>query len=182
MGPGGFCGKRRFLLNAGDAPYLNIAFPIGALGMDDRDVGVDRANGSDFFSRKRTSNESRARRVFQEVVRRAASHRSERQTRRPRHKRGRKRGMGVLLNLERARPILLNGIPKPMQQSKSRIAGPRKYELARTTHPDHLIEDNVRAHANERKIPPPLPDDFMPRCKRHKMTESLQRHASPSRT
>jgi hypothetical protein len=84
--------------------------------------------------------------------------------------------MRVFFNLERARPVVLLSIPEPMKQTEAWIAGLGKDELLGAAHPDHLVVDNIGAHADEREIPALLPNDFVARGERDQMTESFERH------
>src|SRR5215510_1957077 len=84
--------------------------------------------------------------------------------------------MRVLFDLERARPVVLLGIPELMKQTEPWIAGPRKDELLGATHTDHLVVDDIRAHPDQGEIPPLLPNNFMACRKRHQMTEAFERH------
>ena len=43
-------GERRFLLHAEEAPDLGVALGVGALGVDDRHVGVERRHGGEHLA------------------------------------------------------------------------------------------------------------------------------------
>jgi hypothetical protein len=48
--------KHRLLLNTDDTPQLHIAFFVGALGMNNRDIGLDGTDCRDLFASERTFN------------------------------------------------------------------------------------------------------------------------------
>src|SRR5262249_16922133 len=77
---------------------------------------------------------------------------------------------------ERARPVVLLGIPETMKQTEPWIAGPRKDELLGAAHADHLVVDDIRAHPDQREVPALLPNNFMARRKGHYMTAAFHRH------
>jgi hypothetical protein len=100
---------------------------------------------------------------------------AERQIRRARRVRRRHAGVRVLLELERLRPSVLDGVAKAVQRADAGIAAPREHELARAAHPDQLVVDHVRRHPHERQVPPALPDQLVPRRVRDQVREALER-------
>ena len=94
----------------------------------------------------------------------------------PRDKCRRKSSMRIFFNVERPRPPFLDSVAESMKQTESGIARPGEYELASTTGPDHLIEDEIGAQPNQCEVLPLLPDNFMSGRKRDQMAESFQRH------
>src|SRR5262245_9728560 len=60
-------GKHRFLLNSNDTPQLNVAFFVGALGMNNRDIGLNGSNCRDLLAGVGTINRIQSRRVFEDV-------------------------------------------------------------------------------------------------------------------
>src|SRR5215212_5856766 len=81
----------------------------------------------------------------------------------------------MLLELERLRPAVLDGIAKAVQRADARVAAPRENELARAAHPDQLVVDEIRRHAHERELAPLLPDQLVPRGVRDQVREPLER-------
>ena len=47
--------------------------------------------------------------------------------------------------------------------------------LPRRPHPDHLVVNQVRSHADQSQIPAALPDDLVPRGERDQVGEAFQR-------
>ena len=56
---------------------------------------------------------------------------------------------------------MLDRVAEPVQRPDARVAAPRKDQLARTAHADHLIVDHVRRHADQSQIALLLTDHFV---------------------
>ena len=83
--------------------------------------------------------------------------------------------MRVLLELERLGPPVFDGIAHAVQRTDAGIAAPGEDQFARATHPDQLVVDHVRRHANQRQVAPVLPDQLVPGGVRDQMREALER-------
>jgi hypothetical protein len=69
--------------------------------------------------------------------------------------------MAVLLDLQRPRPLVFDGIAEAVQRADARIAAPGEFHSARRTGADQLVVENVRRHADQKQILFALPDHFM---------------------
>ena len=83
--------------------------------------------------------------------------------------------MGVLLELERRRPAVLDSVAEPVQGADARIPAPGEDQLPRAAHPDQLVADQVGRHADEREVFPPLPDQLVAGRVRDQVREALER-------
>jgi hypothetical protein len=162
-------------LDSGNPPQLNVAKLVGTLSMDDRDVRVHGPNSCDALSGKWTLNGSQGGRVCHQIGIGTATKNPKRQPRSPSHKCSGETGMRMFFNLEWTRPVLLHGIPEPMQQSETGVPGPGKNEFFGAAHADHLIEDNVGAKPDEGQIAALLPDDFVSCRKWDEVTKAFKR-------
>ena len=104
----------------------------------------------------------------------AAQH-PERQVRGAGRVRRRHAGVGVLLELERPRPAVLDRVAQPVERADARVAAPREDELPRTAHADHLVVDDVGRHPDELEVAPPLPDQLVTGRMRDQVREALER-------
>ena len=137
---------------------------VGALGVDDRHVGVERRDRVDRLvgvgRRDRADQRVRLRQVGLEV--RAQGH--ERQVRRAGRVSGDHAEVAVLLDLER-RPLpdrrRLDPPPDRVQPADARVAQPAEDELARDAARDHLVVDHVGRHPGERQVALLLADDLV---------------------
>ena len=84
--------------------------------------------------------------------------------------------MAVFFNRERRRPAGLYRVAKPVQGTHARISAPGKNQPRSASHPDHLVVNQIRSHANQREVAPPLANQLVPRGKRYQVRESFQRH------
>src|ERR1700742_4901408 len=62
-----------------------------------------------------------------------------------------------------------------MKRADARIAAPGEFQCASDTHPDHLIVEDIRRHADQGQIPPSLANDLMTRRIRDEVREALER-------
>ena len=79
--------------------------------------------------------------------------------------------------LERRRPAVLHRVPKPVQRPDPGVAAPRERQRAGAAGADHLVVDEVGRHADQVKVFPPLPDEFVARGERDQVREALHGHA-----
>ena len=147
--------------------------PIGLLGVDHRDVGIERADGREPLAGERAFDRSDRVGLADEVAACVAAKHGERQARRARGVPIRHPRVAVLLELERRGPAALDRVPEAVEAADARVASPREDEPPRAAHADQLVVDQVGCHPHEREIPPPLPDDLVPGRKRNKVGESL---------
>src|SRR5262245_53150695 len=84
--------------------------------------------------------------------------------------------MAMLDNLNGMRPTTLHGIAQAMQRADPRIATPRKDQPPGDAHSDHLIEQQIGGHANERQVLPPLANDLVASRVRNQVREAFQSH------
>jgi hypothetical protein len=87
----------------------------------------------------------------------------------------------VLDDLERRRPAVLDCVPEAVQRADAGVAAVGEDQLARTSHADQLVVDQVRRHAHERQLAPTLTDQLVPGGERDQVREALERdgHAVP---
>ena len=82
-------------------------------------------------------------------------------------------GVAVLLDLDRVRPAVLDGVAKAVQRSHPGIAAVGEHQLAGRPHPDHLVIEDVRRHPDELQIAAPLTKDLVAGGKRDQVGEAL---------
>ena len=82
----------------------------------------------------------------------------------------------MLLVGERIRPGILDGVAQAVQRADAGIAGPREHQLFGAAHPDQLIVDDVRRHADQRQVLAALANDLMAGGGRNEVGETLHRH------
>jgi hypothetical protein len=56
--------------------------------------------------------------------------------------------MSMLVECQRVRPRIFDGIAEPVKRAHARIAAPRKNQTISAPHANELIVDDVRRHAN----------------------------------
>ena len=88
-------------------------------------------------------------------------------------------GVGVLLELERDRPVVLDRIPEPVQRPDPGVPAPGEDELAGGAHPDQLVVDQVRRHPDQRQVAPSLPDQLVPRGLGNEVREPFEGDGIP---
>src|SRR5215211_9334383 len=84
--------------------------------------------------------------------------------------------MRMLLELERPRPGVLDGVAHPVQRADAGISAPREDQLARAPHPDQLVVDYVGGHPDEAEVAALLPDQLVPGRVWDQMREPLERN------
>ncbi len=166
-------GQHGLLLHAGDAPVLDVAGPVGPLGMDDRDVGGQRRHGGQRLAGERAVDGGNAGRVaFQPGAAVTAQHR-ERQARRPGHVPVGHPGVAVLLQLQRARPGVLDCVAEPVQRADAGVAAPGEHQPGGAARADQLVVDHVRGHPDQGQPAAALPDHLVPGCVRDQVGEAF---------
>jgi len=80
----------------------------------------------------------------------------------------------MLFDLNRLGPVVFDRVAQPMQRSDARISSPGKDDLLDAPRPDQLIVDQVRCHADHRKIALRLPDNLMPGGERDQVREAFK--------
>jgi hypothetical protein len=142
--------------------------------VDDADVRPVRRHGGELLAgeRARHGRDTSAR---GQVAAAVAAQDAEREVGRAGRVRRRHPRVRVLLDLERRRPAVLDGVPEPVQRADSGIAAPREDELARAAHPDQLVVHEVRRHPDQRQVAPALADQLVPRRVRDQVREALER-------
>ena len=63
-----------------------------------------------------------------------------------------------------------------MQRADAGVPAPGEHERAGAPHPDQLVVDDVRRHAHEGQLAPPLPNQLVTRGVRDEVREALERH------
>ena len=155
-----------------------LPFAVGALGMDDRDVGLERRHGVDLpvavWRRHLADQRVGHRQVGLEV----RPQREERQVRGPRGVPRDHPEMRVLLELERGHAQLrdrgrLDAPPDRVEPAHARVAEPREDQLPRDAARDHLVVDDVGRHAAQGQVAPALADDLVAGRERDEVREPL---------
>ena len=164
------------LLHAGDTPHLHVARGVGALGVNDRDVGLEGRHGSEHLAGERARHRLDVRRAPGEVGTAVPAQHGERESGRACNVAIRHAGVAVLLQLQRPRPVVLDCITKPVQRANPRITAPREDEFGGTAGADELVVDEVGCHADEREIAATLPDDLVAGRERNKVREAFERN------
>jgi hypothetical protein len=70
---------------------------------------------------------------------------------------------------------MLDGVAEAVEAPDAWIPSPPESEPAKAPHADQLVGDQVRDHAHERELAPPLADQLMPGCERDEVAEALER-------
>ena len=168
-------GEHRLLLHARQAPQLHVAAPVGLLGVDDRDVRVQRLHRHQRLAGERAGDRlDRVGLVGQPGAGVAAQH-GERQAGRAGHVPVGHPGVAVLLDLQRPRPAVLDGVAEAVQRPDPRVAAPGEDQLAHAARADQLVVDDVRRHPDQREVTAALPDHLMARRERDQVREPLHR-------
>ena len=85
----------------------------------------------------------------------------------------RHRGMAVLFELKRRRPVVLHRVAQAMQRADAGVAAPREDEFFRAAHADQLVVDQIGRHADQRQPLPSLADRLMPGSEGDQMRKPL---------
>src|SRR4029077_13133746 len=128
---------------------------VGPLDVDDGDVGADRldlhqAAGCDQprIGAKDVAAQQRARRETRHVPGGGPQ-------------RERDREVGMVVNLERSRHLLLAGPSVAVAEPFGDVADPRRRDLPDAARPDQLVEESVRYRTDELEVATPLADDLV---------------------
>ncbi len=84
-------------------------------------------------------------------------------------------GVTVLLDLERVRPLILDGVAKALQRTDARIAAPRKGQFGHASGADQLVVGEVGRHPYEVQIATTLTDDLVSGRMRNEVGEAFER-------
>ena len=169
-------GEHRFLLHPEDALDQHVAVPVGAERVDDRYVRADCRHGCQHLpgigTGERADRGVHAGKVDALVA--------------PENGKGQiggagligvgHRGVGMLLERERRRPVVLHRVAHAVQRSDAGIAAPGKDQPVGGAHADQLIVDQIRGHADERQVLPALADHLMAGGERDEMGEAFHGH------
>jgi hypothetical protein len=80
-----------------------------------------------------------------------------------------------VLELERHRPAVLDGVAQAVEGADAGVAAPREDQPASAAHADQLVVDQVRRHPHELEVAAALADDLVAGRKRDQVGEALQR-------
>ena len=86
-------------------------------------------------------------------------------------------GVAMLVDFERHGPAMLDGIAQSVQGTDAGVAAPRKRKLARATHADHLVVNQVGCHAHQVETATALANDLVTGGKWNQVRKSLERNA-----
>ena len=129
--------------------------------MDDRHVRPDRRHGRQHLAGKGTGDGFDGRIHLRQVGADVAAEDGERQAGRARLVGIGHGGVGMLLDRQRARPAVLDGIAQAVQRADAGIAAPGEDHLLGAAHADQLVVDEVRRHADQREVAAALPDHLV---------------------
>ena len=82
----------------------------------------------------------------------------------------------MLLDFDWIRPAPLDRVAQAVQRADARIAAPREHHLTRAAAADHLIEQQIGGHADQRQVRQLLPDDLVSRREGNQMGETFESH------
>ena len=120
-----------------------VAFAVRALRMQNRHVGIQCRDRGELFAGERTSHSANTWIGLRKIIADVTAQGAEGQPRRAGAIGGGHAGMAVLVQFQRLRPLLLDGIAQTMQRADARIAAPGEGELSRAAHADQLVVDQV---------------------------------------
>ena len=166
-------GEHALFLHAGDAPVLDVALAVGALGVDDGYVRAERRDGCEPLARERADDLGDAGRLGGQAGAAVSAQDGEGQPGRACHVPVGHSRVAVLLDLERDGPCVLNRVPEPVQGSDARIACPGEHQLAGAARPDQLVVDDVGRHPDQGQVLTPLPYHLVACGMRDQVGETL---------
>ena len=169
-------GQHDLLLHAGDAPHHHVAAPVGVLGVDDRDVRVERRHGRQLLAGERAGDRGDRAGVVDEIGAEVAAQHGERQSRGAGGVAVGHPGVAVLLDLQRPRPAVLDGVAEAVQRADAGVATPREDHPGDAPGADQLVVDDVRGHPHDGEVTPALADDLVAGGDRDQVGEPLQGH------
>jgi hypothetical protein len=141
--------------------------------VDDGHVGVECRYRGQGLPRERADDRSHAVRSGGETGSRIATEHRERESGGTGHISIGQAGVAVFIDLESAGPGILDRVAEAMEGADAGIPAPGEDQLGGTTHPDHLVEEQIRGEPDEREIGHTLADDFVAGGKRYEVGESL---------
>jgi len=80
----------------------------------------------------------------------------------------------MFIEFESPRPLMFNGVAKPVERTDSRIATPGKDQLLCATCTNQLVTDEIRRKSHEGEISTALPYDFVTGSEWYEVCESLE--------
>ncbi len=170
-------GEGRLALDPDQAPDLDVALGVGALGVDDRDVGVERRNDRDLVVGRVGRGDPLDERVGRRQVRSGIrAERVEGEMRRPRHVSADHPEVAVLLDLQAPG---LDGAPDGVERAHAGVPEPREDELPGAAGGHHLVVHQVRGQPGQGQVAPALADDLVPGRERDEVGEPLDRDQVP---
>jgi hypothetical protein len=86
----------------------------------------------------------------------------------------RETGVRMFIEFESPRPLMFNGVAKPVERTDSRIATPGKDQLLCATCTNQLVTDEIRRKSHEGEISTALPYDFVTGSEWYEVCESLE--------
>ncbi len=172
----GGSGEHRLLLDARDPPELDVALTIGLLGVDDRDVGAQRRDRRELLAGEWAGDRPDLG-ALRQIGPPVAAHNPEREVSRSGGVTIRHPGMGVLGDLDRPRPPVLDRIPEAVKRTDPRIAPVGEDQLASHAHPDHLVVEDIRGHPDQLQLGALLAQHLVTGGERDQVGKSFERHA-----
>ncbi len=173
---GPLAGQHALFLHAADAPEHHVAFPVGLLGVDDPDVGIQRRHRGQLLARERAGDAHDGLGDLGEACAHTAAQHPEGQPGGPGPPALGHVGVAVLAGLDEARIAVLDGVAHAVQRAHAGVAAPGEDQLAGTACADHLVVDHVGGHAHQGQVSPVLPDDLVARREGDQVREPLQGH------
>ncbi len=164
------------LLHAGDTPHLHVALGVGALGVNDRDVGLQCRHGGEHLAGEWAGHRLDVRGAAGQVGAAVAAQDGERKPGRAGNVAIRHAGMAVLFQLQRPGPVALDRVAKAVQRADARVAAPGEDEFGGATGADELVVDEVGRHPDEGEIASALPDDLVAGGERNQMRKAFERN------
>jgi hypothetical protein len=168
--------QRRFFLYSNNPVNQHIAFAVRLLRMQDAHIRTQRRSRRQNFAGERALNGFYFFIMLRQIGANVSAHHRERQPRRARLITRSHVRMAVFFDRERRRPAGVYRIAKAVQGTDARISAPGKYQSRSASHPDHLVVNQIRGHAHQREVAPPLANQLVPGGKRYQVRESFQRH------
>jgi hypothetical protein len=116
--------ENRLLLDAGDPPHRDVAFPVRLLGVDDRYIRAEGRDGRQILSGEGAGQHPDRGRAARQIRAGVPPQDPEGKARGTSHVPGRHSGVTVLLELERARMGVLDRIPQAVKRPDPGVPSP----------------------------------------------------------
>ena len=145
----------------------------GLLRVDDRHIGGQRGHGDQLLPGERARDRrhlSAAHQVGSDI---AAHQRAGHSGRAGRVAIGHAR-VAVLLDLDRPRPSVLDGVAEAVKRAHTRVSTVGEDETAGRSHPDHLVEDKIGRHPDQLELLLALAQQLVSGRERDQVGEPLQ--------